>query len=110
MNILVYSHSLSPRLRYIFKQIFNNILKVTVSFTEKKEFFLHSDSLKISYTHRPISDEIIFKSTELLFQKSILNQEITVFEYKSIPYFYPCEGSCLPFDPFASSFFMLSRY
>jgi len=110
MDILVYSHSLSPRLRYIFKQIFSSILKIDIVFTEDKEFFINSDSFKISYTHRPLCNELFFKSTDLLFQKSILNQEISVFEYKSFPCFFPCEGSCLPFDPFASSFFMLSRY
>ena len=110
MNLLVYSHSLSPRLRYVFKQIFTSILKINIVFTDDKEFFTNSDSLKISYTHRPICNELFFKSTDLLFQKSILNQEVSVFEYKKKPCFYPCEGSCLPFDPFASSFFMLSRY
>jgi len=110
MNLLVYSHSLSPRLRYIFKQIFNNILKVDVLFTQNKEYFINSDAPKISYTHKKISDELFFKSTDLLFQKSILDQDLTISEYNSVPCFYTCEGSCLPFDPFASSFFMLSRY
>ena len=62
MNLLVYSHCLSPRLRYVFKQIFNSILKVNVSFTESKDFFLKTDSPRISYTHRPIGDELFFKS------------------------------------------------
>ena len=70
MNLLVYSHSLSPRLRYTFKQIFNNILKVDILFTENKEHFLNSDSPKISYTHRQISDELFFKSTDLLFKEA----------------------------------------
>jgi len=110
MNLLVYSHCLSPRLRYVFKQIFNSILKVNVTFTKDKDFFIKYDLPKISYTHRPVCNELFFKSTDLLFQKSILDQEISVFEYKSIKCFYACEESCLPFDPFASSFFMLSRY
>ena len=89
MNLLVYSHSLSPRLRYVFKQIFTSILKINIVFTDDKEFFTNSDSLKISYTHRPICNELFFKSTDLLFQKSILNQEVSVFEYKKKPCFYP---------------------
>ena len=110
MNILVYSHNLSPRLRYIFKQIFNNILNVNVSFTDNKEYFINNDLPKISYTHRKISNELFFRSTELLFEKTIVNQDIKVLEFRSIKFFYPCEDSCLPFDPFAASFFMLSRY
>ena len=110
MNLLVYSHCLSPRLRYVFKQIFNSILKVNVSFTESKDFFLKTDSPRISYTHRPISDELFFKSTDFLFQKSILNQDIVVFKHESVSCFFSCEESCFPFDPFATSFFMLSRY
>ena len=110
MNILVYSHNLSPRLRYIFKQIFNNVLNVNVSFTDNIEYFINNDLPKISYTHRKISNELFFRSTDLLFEKTIVNQDIKVLEFRSIKFFYPCEDSCLPFDPFAASFFMLSRY
>jgi len=110
MDILVYSHNLSPRLRYIFKQIFCNILNVNISFTDDKEYFVKKDTPKISYTHRKISNELFFKSSDLMYQKSIIEQDLKVSELDSVKYFYLCEGSCLPFDPFAASFFMLSRY
>ena len=90
MDILVYSHNLSPRLRYIFKQIFCNILNVNISFTDDKEYFVKKDTPKISYTHRKISNELFFKSSDLMYQKSIIEQDLKVSELDSVKYFYLC--------------------
>lgn len=109
--ILVYTHLVTPRLRYTFGTIFNQFLGVEVIFTQHVEEFIAHDGPKLSYTKNPLGSELFFKSHSLLFEKGIVDQEINVtsLDGKKI-FFQQSEPSSLAFDIFAASFYMLSRY
>ncbi|WEK19609.1 MAG: hypothetical protein P0Y49_00375 [Candidatus Pedobacter colombiensis] len=110
MKLLVYVPQLSPRIKYIFSFIFNDILKTEVGFTLKPEEFIQSKLPKLSYAPKPIGDELFFKSTSLLLDHKITDQQIktTTFGEQKVP--FPVQGSTLPFDVFAAAFYFLSRY
>ncbi|WP_452222894.1 polysaccharide deacetylase family protein [Lacinutrix chionoecetis] len=109
--LLIYTHKITPRLRYTFKQICTRILEIPVSFTTKIEDFIAHDSLKISYTRQPLSNEIFVRSHELLFEQGISDVDIKVTDWERTKCFFPNgEQSALPFDIFAASFYLLSRY
>jgi len=55
--LLVYTHKISPRLKYVFKHICTRILGVQVGFTAKIEEFIAHDSLKMSYTKQQLGNE-----------------------------------------------------
>jgi len=51
--LLVYTSKITPRLKFVFKQICTRILKIPVSFTNTIEAFIAHDSLKMSYGAQP---------------------------------------------------------
>ena len=109
--LLVYSHKITPRLKYTFKQVCTRILDIPVSFTTKVEEFIAHNSLKISYTKQPLSNEIFIRSNELLFEQGLSDIEIQVQDWENTKCFFnTSEKSAIPFDIFAASFYLLSRY
>ncbi len=109
--LLVYTHKMTPRVKYIFKQICTRIIGVPVSFTTKIETFIAHNSIKISYTRQPLSNEIFIHAHELLFKQGLVDFEVMVHDWDKTSCFFPCdEKSALPFDIFAASFYLLSRY
>ena len=109
--LLVYTHKITPRLKYTFKQICTRILGIPVSFTTTIETFIAHDSLKMSYTKQPLSNEVFMRSHDLLFEQGLEDVEIHVQDWDNTKcFFYNGEKSAVPFDIFAASFYLLSRY
>ena len=109
--ILVYSHKLTNRVRYSFKLILSEILGLEVDFTDNKEKFVESDLPKINYSHIKTESGIFIKPHGLLFENGIKEQEIEIFEYKNNKCFFKITGeSNFPFDLFAASFYLVTRY
>jgi len=109
--LLVYTHKITPRLRYTFKQICTRILGIPVIFTTTIEDFIAHDSLKMSYTRQPLGKEFFIRSNELLFEQGLSDVEINVIDWEETKCFFPNgEQSALTFDIFAASFYLLSRY
>lgn len=109
--LLVYTHKITPRLKYTFKQICTRILKIPVSFTTKIEAFIAHDSLKMSYTKQPLGNEVFVRSHDLLFEQGLEDLDINVQDWDNTKcFFYNGEKSAIPFDVFAASFYLLSRY
>lgn len=109
--LLVYSHKITSRLTYTFKHICKRILGLEVRFTSKIEDFIAHDSLKMSYTKQPLSNELFVRSNELLFEQGLSDLDINVQPWGNTKGFFATgERSDLPFDIFAASFYLLSRY
>lgn len=111
-SILIYSSKTSSRSRYIFRVIFKSILGLEPHFTNEKYLFEHHKGPKISYGKRPIGKELFFYASNLLFEGGIKWQDLEFIKYEGLPAFYPSyrKDSALPFDVFAASFFLISRY
>lgn len=109
--LLVYTPKITPRLTYAFKHISLRILNVPVSFTTTVEEFIAHDSMKISYAKQPLSNELFVRSHELLFEQGLSDLDIHVQDWgKTKCFFSTSEKSSLPFDIFAATFYLLSRY
>lgn len=109
--ILVYSHKITPRLTYVFRQIFIRILELPVAFTSTIEKFVSHSGPKLSYTLQPLGKEFFIKSHDLLFQQGIYETEVEVKNWTGVPAFFKTGNkSQLPFDIFAASFYLISRY
>ena len=109
--LLVYTHKITPRLRFTFKHICKRILNLEVRFTSKIEDFIAHNSLKMSYTKQALSNELFVRSNELLFEQGLSDIDINVQSWDGTKGFFPTsERSDLPFDIFAASFYLLSRY
>ncbi len=110
MKLLIYVPLISPRIRYIFSFIFNDILKTEIDFTINKEEFIQSALPKFSYAQEPIGNELFFKCKHLLFEHKITVQHIKKTDFGEIKVPFSVSKGVLPFDLFAASFYFLSRY
>lgn len=109
--ILVYTHKISPRLKYAFKHIFTRILGIPVSFTTVIEDFIAHDSLKMSYTKQPLSNEIFVRNHELIYEQGLSDVDVQVYDWDHTKcFFLTNEKSSIPFDIFSATFYLLSRY
>ena len=109
--LLIYTHKITPRLSYIMRHIFVNILGIDVDFTVKVEEFIKHSGPKITYTKQPLQNEFFIRSNDLLFEQGINDIQINMSVWDDTPCFFPTgERSNIPFDIFAASFFLVARY
>lgn len=109
--LLIYSPKITNRLRYIFEHIFEDMLGINFSITTDKEIFIEFDGPKLNYSSRQFEDELFFYASPLLFERGIKQQRIKVESFEDTKMFYISRSnSDLPFDPFAASFYLISRY
>jgi len=110
--LLVYTHKITPRITYIFKHICMRVLGVPVSFTTKVEELIAHKGPKMSYTTKRLGNELFLRSTDLLFEQGVLASEVTMRRWDGLLGLFPVKdaSSDVPFDIFAASFYLLSRY
>lgn len=109
--LLIYTHKITPRLTYVMRHIFVNILGVELDFTTKVEDFIKHAGPKITYTKQPLQNEFFIRSNELLFEQGINDIQLNISDWEGIPSFFSTgERSNVPFDIFAASFFLIARY
>jgi hypothetical protein len=86
-------------------------LLIPVEFTTVIETFIAHNGLKMTYAKAPLGNEFFIRSNDLLFEQGVNDLDFTVFHYQEVPCFFNTGSkSVLPFDVFAASFFLLSRY
>jgi hypothetical protein len=100
--VMIYAHTASPRLTYICNFIFKELLYADHLITNDITEFERFDGVKINY------DQIT--NTELLFENDIKPQMVKCFTVNGYKAFFKTEYSFFPFDIFAASFYLLSRY
>jgi hypothetical protein len=106
--IKIYSRSNVSRLRYIVGIILGDILGLQWEIvTDRRKLGKH---LVINYSSETIPGAFTISPASLLFESGIRPQEITVGEWRGLPVFFREQQADLPFDVFAASFYMVSRY
>jgi len=109
--LLIYLPKITTRADYVFKHICTRILGLTTEFTSTLDTFIAHPGPKFSYGKQPLGNELFFQSQDLLFQQGFEDVEIHVRPWEdTIGFFSVSERSALPFDIFAASFYLLSRY
>lgn len=110
--ILIYTPSVPNRLRYISKLIFIDLLGTDCAFTTFQDDFVSFQGPKLVYAPAPVDEELFIESSALLYEETVHPIEPGISHEERIPVLFPTENkqSALPFDPFAASFYMVSRY
>ena len=110
--ILFYSDSITPRLKYTVNFIFKDILGLEIENTNDREKFINSEGIKINYSESRINKkELFIKPHRLLFESDIEYQNVSFHDFnENIGLFLTDRDSDLPFDPFAGTFFLVTRY
>jgi hypothetical protein len=110
--LLIYTPQITNRLKYIFNFIFNQELGVDYELCEDIEFFYKSECNKFSYSdENPFPQFPFIEAHGLLQSEEIqkINIDIFIFENQKA-FFKSGKTSFFPFDIFAASFYLISRY
>ena len=109
--MLIYSEKISARLKYSLKVIFISVLKTEYRTTQDLEEFNAYNGAKINYSTENIEGAISIAPHELLFEKDIFEQDIHLSTWSDLPTFFKTgRKAAIPFDLFAASFYLVSRY
>ncbi len=110
--LLIYTHKITKRVNYTFKLIFKHILGLEYELTSNSDKYLAAREPKFTYSKSGFGKELFFQSSGLLFKTGIEGQEFNVFTFEKNKAFFPVynEESALPFDAFAATFFLVTRY
>lgn len=110
-EILIYTHKITNRNRYVFRLFFREHLGLNIRITDNADEIRSAQGPKLSYTNHQLGDELFFLARNLTFETGIREQNISVFEWEGNKVFFATgKSSALPFDPFACAFYMVSRY
>jgi len=108
--IVIFCSQNSNRLNYILTELLERRLGIGFQTTRNKEEFLQYKGPKINYSEENLEGSLQIIPVKLLMHDSI---EIIPIEVKDekwwIKTFFPSDGD-IPFDVFAASFYLLSRY
>lgn len=108
--MIIYANTITQRLAYIVSFINTQFSGEKLLFTDIATEFLDYSGSKINYsTHRITEDEFWLSPHSLLFENYISPQKIDCFEVNGNKAFFKTSGD-FPFDIFAASFYLLSRY
>lgn len=109
--LLIYTPHISNRLHYICSFIFTDVLQMVFTFTTDVDYFIAHNGTKINYSHVQIACPFSIAAHPLLFEKNIQPQHITCFKTnRGFTAFFATKGQPYPFDIFAASFYLISRY
>lgn len=110
--LLIYTPRLTNRLGYTLEVLLRCVLKVDYNITTNEDFFLRHGDAKLCYGPRRLGDAPFLRSSKLLFQTTIDEQNPLPFCRDGQWMLFPVygNGADLPFDPLAATFYMVSRY
>ncbi|MCC6180650.1 MAG: polysaccharide deacetylase family protein [Bacteroidia bacterium] len=110
-HILIYVHKITPRVKYTFHLIFKDCLGLDFTLTTSIDDYQLYGGVKLSYTTQELESVCHFEAVPLLFESGIHEQVIQIHNHEHFyKYFFKTYKSALPFDVFAASFYLVSRY
>lgn len=109
--VLIYSTAVTNRLQYTCSFIFKEQMKLGFEITDNAEKFTQYPGIKINYASPAFAnDEFRIGNVNLLFENNIQQQPIRCFDINGYRAFFKRENADFPFDVFAATFYLLSRY
>ncbi len=108
--ILIHVPEITSRVEYTMNYIFGEILKIKCQLTDQETIFSDWNGARFSYGAAPVSNEPFFQSHHLLFENSVSSQHIEFIPWEGYNVFFPVKNGLLPFDIFAATFYLISRY
>lgn len=114
MEMLILVPRITNRLYYIFELMLKDELGIDFKFTTDKDSYLSHEGAKLHYGKYPMPEEsgLYQQAANILFEHDIADQDVKICNYKESKAIYPVfnEKSLFPFDIFAASFYIISRY
>lgn len=113
MGMLILVSKITNRLLYIFELFFKEEFGISYEITTDQERFIAYDGPKFQYGEQQLTEGCPFqKSVRILFERDITSQDLKICNHSDSKAIFPVynENSIFPFDVFAASFYIISRY
>ena len=112
MKLLILVPKVTGRVMYVFDLMLRQLLGLEFDLTTDAEQFKVFEGPKLHYGPQCLVEAPFVKSVDILFERHIHEQSFrtVVFEGTMAPYAVYGNGNLMPFDVFAASFFLVSRY
>ena len=109
--IIIYTPVITARLQYTCSFIFNELMGCAYELITDEAGFGNFDGFKINYSNSlQFRQALTIQPQGLLHQADISAQPIECFEYNGNKAFFKTQQGNYPFDIFAATFYLLSRY
>lgn len=109
-KVLIYTPQVTARVQYTFELLLTDLLSLACELTIDADYFNAYTGPKFSYAKQPLANELFFECSKLLFEEKVRHQPISIAQHDNIQGFFPTPKAPLPFDIFASAFFLVSCY
>lgn len=108
--MLLYAHTLTPRLRYIVRWFQEHHLTEPIELTDSPDRFKTYDGPRINYSaHKFSENECWLEPSGLLSETTVHPIAITLCSNGTFPFFFAGRGD-MGFDVLAASFYLITRY
>jgi hypothetical protein len=108
--LLLYSHTITPRLQYITGFISSELFDAPIVITDDRQRFAGHEGPRLNYSgNAGQGQEFFIQAGALLFEEDIRPQPVSCFEINGYKAFFGTEGD-FPFDILAAAFYLVSRY
>ncbi len=108
MKIYIYSEAVSPRLTYIAKLLFDDLLGIPSEIISNLES-VYEKEFVINYSNQQ-GVGLQIEPSKLLFEKRILNENPKVGQLEGFPTLFASDKNSFQFDVFSAAFYLVSRY
>lgn len=108
--ITVYVKEITPRIDYAFRLIFETILKNEVQFTSDEILFKSVSDAKINYSETDDLGGLFLRPHGILNQNHLQMHYPDLVDWEGEKALFSTTNSFIPFDLFAASFFLVSRF
>jgi hypothetical protein len=111
-KLMVYVPVLSNRADYILTLMIRDLIGVEMIVTDHREDYHSYPGPRLEYSSEASGEGVFVCACGLLEEKSVLPQSPGLFTFENYPAFFPVsnENSAFPFDLFAASFYLVTRY
>lgn len=110
--MLIFVPKLTNRIGYTLNVVFRHMLQLEHTITTDADFYRASREYKLCYGDSQLDDSPFLKAGKLLLSSTIEEPNPRPFQYEALTALFPTydNRSILPFDLFAATFFLVSRY
>ena len=108
--LLIYTHRVTDRVKYTFGLIFNSILGITFEITTDKEYFKKFEGAKLSYGEKFGVNEVFYHAAPFLYSTELKKPGLVITKNLEEKILFIISDTDMVFDPFAASFYLVSRY
>jgi len=111
-KLMIYMPSITPRADYIFTLVFRDLIGADLVLTSHRDEFLSYTGPRIEYATEPSGNGIFIRAHGLLNEDAIRPQILFFSSFRDCPAFFATrdDRSAFPFDPFATAFYLVTRY